>query len=529
MTTSQIGAALPTGAPGTRRWAALAVLVGSMLLLAVDTTVLYLAVPSLTAELEPSSTQILWIGDIYGLVLAGLLVTTGTLADRLGRKRVLLTGTAAFGLASVLAAFAPNAELLILARLLLGVAGATIMPSTLSILRNMFPDARERTKAIAIWSAASGGGMALGPIVGGVLLENFWWGSVFLINVPIVIVFLIAGAILLPESRNPHPGRFDLLSAALSMAAVVPLVYAIKHGVSSGLDGATVLAALAGVVMGAMFWRRQRRLATPLIDVRLFSNKAFSGAVLADTIAIFALAGLLFFFSQYLQLVRGMGPLQAGLAELPATVASVLAAVIVGALVARTGAGRAVGIGMTIAGGGLALIAAAGNADTYLPLGLALAAVGLGVGIAMTVTTEAVVSAVPPQRAGSAAAIAETAYELGAALGIAVLGSVMTRTYRSALDIPGDTPEPVRIAVRDSLASALHTVEPGSGLAAAAQKAFTTAMQLTSVLAAVATVAAALIAWRTVPSDRKTATSKAEEQTACHARQDAPQRTPAGH
>ncbi|GHH42610.1 MFS transporter [Lentzea cavernae] len=487
------------------------VLVGSMLLLAIDGTVLYLAVPSLTADLAPSLTQVLWIGDVYALALAGLLVTTGTLADRLGRKRVLLVGTAAFGAASALAAFAPNAEMLIAARLLLGVAGATIMPSTLSIIRNMFPDQAERTKAIAIWSAASAGGMALGPLVGGLLLEHFWWGSVFLINVPVVLVFLVAGAILLPESRNPRPGRFDLLSAAMSMTAIVPLVYAVKHAISAGLDFQTVLATAVGVAAGVLFVRRQRRLETPLIDVELFANKAFSGAVLANFVAIFALMGVLFFFSQYLQLVRGLRPLAAGLVELPTTVASILAVAVVGVLVARLGTGRAVAAGLLLAALGLVLVAVAENADDTLWLAAALLPLGLGIGVAMTLTVDAVVSAVPSERAGAASAISETAFELGGALGIALLGSTVTLVYRASLDLPATLPGPARAATEDSLAAAVNTVRDSPGVIEAARDAFTTAMQVTSVVAAAITVIAALIAWFTIPSGRKSATTTTEE------------------
>lgn len=385
-----------------RRWAALAVLVGSVLLLAIDGTVLYLAVPSLTRDLAPTATEILWIGDVYSLALAGLLVTTGTLADRLGRKRVLLAGTAAFGLASLLAAFSTSAAMLIGARLLLGVAGATIMPSTLSIIRDLFPDQRERTKAIAIWSAGSGGGLAVGPLVGGVLLEHFWWGSVFLVNVPVVVAFLVAGAVLLPESRDPRPGRFDPLSAGLSIAAITPLVYAVKHAVDAGLDGWTAGSALAGLTAGVLFVRRQRWAETPMIDVALFRNRAFSGAVVANFIAIFALTGLLFFFSQYLQLVRGFSPLVAGLAEMPATIAAILVVALVGVAVRRFGVGRAIAVSLAVAAAGLVLVAVAESAEHYLWLGLALAPVGLGVGMAMTLTTDAVVSAVPPRRAGAA-------------------------------------------------------------------------------------------------------------------------------
>ncbi len=381
------------------------------------------------------------------------------------------------------------------------------MPSTLSIIRNTFPDRAERTRAIAIWSAASGGGMALGPLVGGALLENFWWGSVFLINVPVVLVFLVSGALLLPESRDPRPGRFDLLSAALSMTAIVPLVYSVKHAIGSGVDVQAVVAVLVGVASGALFVRRQRRLDTPLIDVSLFANKAFSGAVLANVVAIFALTGLLFFFSQYLQLVRGLGPLSAGLVELPTTIASILVVAVVGVLVARLGTGRAVAAGLLFGALGLALIAAAEGADHHLWLVLALLPLGLGVGVAMTLTVDAVVSAVPTHRAGAASAIAETAYELGGALGIALLGSGVTLFYRASLDLPVDVPDPVRAAVEDSLASAVNSVGPDSALGHAAREAFTAAMQVTSLVAAGITVIAALIAWRTIPSGRKTGTA----------------------
>ncbi|MFY1683275.1 MFS transporter [Micromonospora sp. WMMD730] len=484
-----------------RRWAALAVLAAAVLLLAVDGTVLSLAVPALTASLAPTAEQVLWIGDVYSLTLAGLLVLMGNLADRFGRKRVLLVGSVAFGAASLLAAFAPSAPALIGARLLLGVAGATLMPSTLSLIRNIFTDSGERTRAIAIWSTAFGAGSAVGPLVGGFLLEHFWWGSVFLINVPVMVLVVVSGLLLLPESRDPRPGRFDVPSAVLSMAAVVPLVYAVKHVVGAGVDGVTVSCLLVGVTAGVLFVRRQRRLEQPMLDVELFGNPAFLGAVVANVIAIFALVGMLFFFSQYLQFARGFGPLQAGLAELPATLASIVVVVIIAAVVARLGRGRAIALGLGLAAAGLAGVAVAAHAP-YLWLGLALVPIGLGIGLAMTLTGDAIISAAPPRKAGSVSAITETANELGVVLGIAVLGSLLSLVYRHAVSVPSGLPAADAARVRDSLGSALQVLPPQA--AAGARDAFITGVQVTSSLAAALTLGAAVLAWVLIPSPRPT-------------------------
>ena len=486
----------------SRQWAALAVLVLAVVLLAVDATVLSLAVPALTRDLAPSATELLWIGDVYSFALAGLLVTMGTLADRIGRKKLLLTGSTAFGAASVLAAFAPNAGTLIGARLVLGVAGATLMPSTLSIIRNIFTDPRQRTSAIAVWSAGAGGGAAIGPLVGGALLEHFWWGSVFLINVPVMVVLIVAGFFLIPESRNPAPGRFDLPSALLSILAIIPLVYAVKRTTSHGVGVASVAAAVTAVVCGALFVYRQRRLAAPLIDVTLFRRPAFSGAVTVNLIAMFAFSGLLFFFSQYLQLVRKYSPLQAGLGELPVTIASIAVVGIASLVVTRYGRGHALAAGLAVTSLGLVLLALVEGADNYVWLALALVPVGLGVGLALTLTTDAVVSAVPPDRAGAASAISETAYELGVALGIALLGTMLTVVYRGNIALPPGVAADTAAAVRDSLASAAAALPPESDLLGQAREAFVHAMQATSIAAAVLVAVAAVLAWRVVPSDR---------------------------
>lgn len=487
-----------------RRWAALAVLGLAVLLLAIDGTVLSLAVPALTEALAPTAEQVLWIGHIYSLVLAGLLVLMGNLADRFGRKRVLMIGSAAFGAASLLAAFSVSAEMLIAGRLLLGVAGATVMPSTLSLIRNIFPVAAERTRAIAIWSMAFGAGSAIGPLVGGFLLEHFWWGSVFLINVPVMLVVLASGLILLPESRDPAPGRFDVLSAVLSMATVVPIVYAVTHVVASGMTPQIVGLLAAGACCGVLFVRRQRRLDSPMIDVGLFGNPAFSGAVATNVIAIFALSGLMFFFSQYLQFGRGFSPLQAGLAELPSTIASVVVVVLVGFLLGRLGRGRAIASGMGLAAAGLGLIVFAEAASSYVWLALCLAMIGFGIGLATTLTGDAIVSAAPPTKAGSVSAITETAQELGVVLGIAVLGSFLTGVYRSGVAgaLPVGLDPHVAARVQDSLGSALSVLEPDSPLALAARTAFVHAMQATTAIAAVLTAGAAIVAWRFIPSPR---------------------------
>lgn len=498
--------ALPTrgesSSSGRRRWAALAVLGAAVLLLAIDGTVLSLAVPALTEALAPTAEQVLWIGDVYSLALAGLLVLMGNLADRLGRKRVLLAGVAAFGAASLLAAFSATAEMLIVARLVLGVAGATLMPSTLSLIRNMFPDNAERTRAIAIWSMAFGAGSAIGPLVGGVLLEHFWWGSVFLINVPVMVLVLVSGLLLLPESKDPEPGRFDIASAALSMLAVVPIVYAITHVVGSGFGPPILACVLLGVGSGVLFVRRQRRLDNPMLDIRLFGNPAFCGAVVTNVIAIFALTGLMFFFSQYLQFARGFGPLQAGLAELPSTIASIAVVALIGALLRRLGAGRAVALGMALVSAGLGLIAVAESAGSYVWLALCLALIGFGVGLASTITGDAIVTAAPAARAGSVSAITETAQELGVVLGIAVLGSFLSARYRAnvASSIPDDLESDLASRVRDSLGSALSVLDPGSELAEAARLAFVGAMQSTSLIASLLTLGAAIVAWRLIPS-----------------------------
>lgn len=485
-----------------RRWASLSVLIGAVLLLAIDSTVLYLAVPALTEDLDATATEVLWIGDIYSLAIAGLLVTMGNLADRIGRKRLLLCGAGAFGLASALAAFAPTAGVLIAARLLLGVAGATLMPSTLSLIRNIFPDQAERTRAIAIWSAASAAGIAIGPIVGGILLEHFWWGSVFLINIPVILLVIGFGAWLLPESRGQAAGRFDLISSALSMLAIIPLVFAIKQVATGAFDLAFAISIVASLAGWILFARRQRRVEDPMIDITLFRNAAFSGAVLADFISVFALSGVLFFLAQYLQLVRGLGPFEAGLAQLPAAIAAMLAATLVSAAHRALGRGRAIAAALTVGAVGVGAMAFGEGSDHLIWLLLALVPLGLGIGIAETLSVDAIVTAVPPEKSGAASSISETAYELGIAFGIAVLGSLMTIRYRAGLSLPGDLTPDVADHVRESLATAASHLPDDSPTLLAAQSAFSHAMQDTTLVAGAIMLLAAVVAYFLIPSNR---------------------------
>ena len=487
---------------GRREWIGLAVIALPCLLYSMDLTVLFLAVPHLSADLRPSSVQLLWITDIYGFLLAGSLITMGTLGDRIGRRKLLLIGAGAFGAASVLAALSTSAEMLIAARALLGVAGATLAPSTLSLLRNMFADPRQRTLAIGVWISSFSAGAAIGPLAGGVLLERFWWGSVFLLAVPVMALLLVLGPLLLPEYRDPAAGRLDLASAAMSLAAVLLVIWGLKQLAQDGPGLPPALSILAGLAVGLVFVRRQQRLPDPLLDLSLFANRPFSAALAANTLNFFVEFGALLFIAQYLQLVLGLSPLQAGLWMLPASAGFIVGSLLTPLLVRRARPAFVMAAGMELAAVGFGLLTQVDPAAGLVVLVTGSVVFSLGLAPTTTLATDLMVGIAPPERAGSASGISETSSEFGGALGIAVLGSIGAAVYRGQITeaFPAAVPSEAATAARDSLGGAVAAAgqlpeQLGATLLDTAREAFTQGLQLSfAISAAVAVGIAVLVA-----------------------------------
>jgi len=485
---------------GRREWIGLAVLALGCVLYSMDLTVLHLAVPEISADLEPSSAQLLWIVDIYGFLLAGSLITMGTLGDRIGRRRLLLIGASGFGLASLLAAFSTSAEMLIAARALLGVAGATLAPSTLSLIRSMFLDPRQRTFAIGVWITSFSAGAVVGPPLGGVLLEFFWWGSVFLLAVPVMMLLLVLGPVLLPEFRDPEAGRLDLISAALSLASVLAVIYGLKQIAQDGLSGLPALSVLIGLALGVVFVQRQRTLADPLIDLTLFRLPAFSASLSAYLVGTFVAFGAFFFIFQYLQLVLDQSPLVSALWAMPSFVAFIVGAMLTPVLVRRVRPAFVIAAGMAVAAIGYGLLTQVDADSTLALLVTASVVFSLGEAFVFTLATDLIVGAAPPEQAGAAAAISETSSELGGALGIAILGSIGTAVYRSQMadEVPRGVPPAETETAKDTLGGAVETAgtlpgELGTGLLDAAREAFVQGLQIAALTSAViAAVTAAL-------------------------------------
>ena len=497
MTTTADTATVPDASEraGRRAWLGLAVLALPTLLISIDVSVLFLALPSITLDLNPSGTQTLWIMDIYGFMVAGFLITMGAVGDRVGRRKLLLIGAATFAVMSVVAAYAVNAEMLIGARALLGIAGATLMPSTLSLISTMFRDPRQRGTAIAVWISCFMCGTIVGPLVGGLLLEHFWWGSAFLLGVPVMVVLVIAGPVLLPEQRNPDGGLPDLVSVALSLGTILPVIYGIKTIANAGVSAGPVTAIAAGLVVGLTFVLRQVTAARPLLDLKLFRNHTFASAMTVSVLGAVTMGGLFYVLSQYVQLVLGLSTLRAGLWLVPGSLAMLAGSMFAPKLAATHGPAKVSAIGMAVSAVGFLMLTQVGTSSSPYLLVTILVIFG-GMGPMPALFTDLIVGSVVPEEAGTASAVSETGNEMGMAVGIAVIGSIATAVFRGQLDLPAGVPG----GAKENLATALGTAghlptATGADLADAARAAFTDGLHLAAVIAAVVFVGlAALIA-----------------------------------
>lgn len=490
-----------------RRWAALAVLSASLLVITMDMTILNIALPEMAAELHPSSNQQLWIIDVYSLVLAGLLVSVAALADRWGRRRMLLLGYAFFAVASLLVLFADSAETVIAIRALLGVGGAMIMPTTLSLIRVTFTDPGERATALSIWAAISGLGAVIGPLVGGFLLEHFSWHSAFLVNVPLMVLGIVAGLLLLPESRVANPGRWDVAAAVASLVGMSALIWALKQfGKEADLavPAAWIALAIAAVAL-TWFAARSLRSDHPLLDLHLFRRRTFSAGIIAALGATFSMIAALLLVAQWLQLVRGASPIEAGLQLMPIAVAGALTALAAPPLSRLIGSRAVLAIGLALAGAGLLQIGLSGDGLGLLEMSIALALVGAGMG-ALAIGSTMIMSSVPPEKAGNAGALEETSYELGATLGVTILGSISALIFRAGLTadeafeglrrldptLAGEADESLGAAM------AIARETGSSDLAARAGEAFTDSLQTAGLAGGVLMFAvAAVVFWLT--------------------------------
>ncbi|MGW5677266.1 MFS transporter [Streptomyces sp. NPDC003860] len=473
---------------GRREWAGLVVLVAACVFVSMDISVLFHAAPALSKDLAPSSTQLLWILDVYGFLLAGLLITMGSLGDRFGRRRMLMAGATLFGCASVAAAYSDSAVILIVCRALTGVGAAMLAPSTLALISTMFRDRAQRRTAIGLWSTAFAAGTVLGPVVGGILLGHFWWGSVLLVNLAVTALLLAAGPRLLPESKDPAAGRTDLFSVGLSMAAILPAVYGAKLTAVNGPGPAGLAALVLGAAAGASFVLRQLRLTQPLIDIALFRRRAFSTAILANGITQFALMGMTLLAAQYLQGILGLSALAAALWMAPGVAGVLTGLLLAGKLTVRLRPGAVVGLGLATAATGCVLTSAAGSGMALLVTGITVTGVGVGVGTVALLATDIVLASAPPERAGAASAVAETSTELGAALGIAGLGTLSAVLFRARL--------PDSVPATATLTEALHDVHAhGATAVSTVRGAFTDSLHLTLLTAAVLLLGAATVSF----------------------------------
>ncbi len=499
--------------PNPRRWAILAVLSGSLLLISLDNTILNVALPRLQEDLGATTGQLQWVIDAYSVLFAGTLLLAGTLGDRFGRRRVLLVGLGIFMAGSIGAVFASGAEVLTACRAVMGIGGACIMPSTLSILVQVFPDRKERAQAIGIWAAVAGVGIAVGPILGGLLLEHFSWHSVFLVNPPIAVAAIIAVLALVPESRDPSRPALDPIGAVLSTLGLIALVTTVIELPDAGLDAYTIGIATAAVVLLGTFIWWERRVSRPMLPMEYFGNRLFSTAIIVVAMVYFALMGAMFFLPQFLQLVQGMTPLQSGLSMIPAAAGLLIASMFSPRLAERFGTRRIVVIGLLIVVVGLVAFSTFVTTTPYWFIAIALAFMAGGLGMTLPQATNGVLASVPSERAGMGSAVNDAIAELGGSFGVAILGTVMSITYRSNIEaaivaagdavnrLPGETID----AARESLAAASIAAggvpsDLAEAYASVVGKAFVSGMGWALFIGAGIVLLGALIAWRRFPA-----------------------------
>jgi EmrB/QacA subfamily drug resistance transporter len=487
------------------RWWTLAVLCISLIVISVDNTILNVALPSIVKELGATGSQLQWIIDAYTIVFAGLLLTAGSLGDRLGRKYALTAGLVLFGVFSAFASQASSPSMLILARGLMGVGGAFIFPTTLSILTNTFTGA-DRAKAIGIWAGVSGLGIVIGPVGGGLLLEHFSWGSVFLVYVPICVIAIALGIFLVPNSHDPEEGRLDPLGAVLSVIGLTALLYGIIEAPDRGWGSTPVLGALAVgiVVLGAFFaWELHTRY--PMLDIRFFRNPRFSAASATITLTYFALFGSTFLLTQYFQFVLGYSPLKAGVMTAPVAVGIMVCAPQAPRFVDRFGTKKVVASGLLVVAFSLLLYASDTIMSSLFWGILVRTLFGAGMGFTAAPATESIMGSLPPGKAGVGSAVNDTTRQTGGALGVAVIGSIFLFRYHSVVGSADSVPRSVRPAVRDSIGAALDAARslPARGQAAVIQlvdHAYIVSMRLAYFIAALVVLAAAAVTWRYLPA-----------------------------
>ncbi|WP_326564314.1 MFS transporter [Micromonospora peucetia] len=506
---------------GTREWLGLAALALPTLLIALDQSVLYLALPHLAEELNPTGTELLWIIDIYGFMIAGFLVAMGRLGDRVGRRKLLMIGAAAVGVTSVLAAYSGSAEQLIVSRALLGIAAATLMPSTLALINNIFHDPYQRGRAIAAWAGCFMGGTALGPVIGGALLEFFWWGSAFLLGVPVMVALLIVAPVVLPEYKDRNAGPLDLPSVVLSLASILLIIHGLKELARHGVEPTPAAALVVGVAVGAVFVLRQRRLADPLLDLDLFRVGTFTAALLILLVSMIGTGGGYLFITGFLQMVERLSPLEAGLWMLPAAIASIIASQLAPIFARRYRPGSVIGVSLLIGTIGylvLALVTPGGR--PMLIAGFVI--VFISVGTVGALGTNLVVGSAPPERGGSAAALSSIGGDLGTALGVAMLGSLGAAVYRGSVEVPDGTPT----AAEESMESAVTVAQDlpanaAAELLSAAGTAYTNGLNVIGLACAVIAAISATIAFTilrrnrdaVVPGEASTPAGKASAAT----------------